>query len=99
MTSAQDPYETIEHAKITFESSLKVLQDYLLHNAYIMLNFDSDFLELSKLLQSILFKPKISCTFTDSYQMFNTDAEINNLGTEIIKFNIMLRGFLKLYFF
>ena len=62
-----------------------------------MLNFDSDFLELLKLLQSIFFKSIIKSTFTDSYQIFNTDTEPNNPGNEPIKFNIMLKGFLKLY--
>ena len=59
----QEPYENIEHMISTFRSFLKVLESYKLYYAYSVLNFDSAFLEMLKLLKSIFLKCKIKFAF------------------------------------
>ena len=42
---------------------LKMLEDYKLYRAYSMLNFDSTFLQMLKLLRNIFLKGKIKFAF------------------------------------
>ena len=63
-------HENIEHVKSTFRS-LKVLEDYKLYNVYSMLNFDSTFVEMLKLLKSMFLKRKIKFAFLLSANKFS----------------------------
>ena len=64
----QEPYNNIEHMKSIYSSFLKVLEDYKIYYAYSLLNFESAFLELLRLLKSIFstsstFSTKLNLPF------------------------------------
>ena len=58
--------------KRNFRSFLMVLEDYKLCYAYSMLNFNSTFLEMLKLLESIFLKRNIKFTFLPIPTKFST---------------------------
>ena len=76
LSLSQEPYENIEYMKYFCKLFLKVLKDYKVYSAYLILNFESAFPELLKLFKIIFFKYKIKFTFLKISTIFS--AEIAN---------------------
>ena len=71
LTLSREPYENIEHMKYFCRLFLKVLADYKVYLAYLILNFESAFLKLLKLFKINFFKRKIKFTFSQIVTIFS----------------------------
>ena len=76
LTLNPEPYENIELMNIFCRLFLKVLEDYKVYSAYLILNFGSAFLELLKLFKSIFFKRKIKFTFLQIVTIFSSQIAV-----------------------
>lgn len=72
LTSTQVPNKDIEHIKSISSLFQKVFEDYGLYYAHSILNLESTFIVLLKLLKSIWFKRKIRFTSLPMLPKFST---------------------------